>query len=268
MTYAQLSHSVSKAMSMLTQEISWRWPVRILAAAAIFTFGVWLIGFDYTVPQFQADPDHTGQIEPIDWQWWRQAADWLHGRKYIALTFDDGPSDHATDTTILQILAKHRAHAIFFTICDRSESPQQIADLRADLASGNAIGDHTLTHKHLLKISWAEDVKQVCGCQKHLEELIGRPVRWFRPPYGETSYAIQALAHANGMEELLWGDNSLDTWLRNEKQIDYWTVTTASNYTVVLMHSLPTTAVALDRTLTDLERLGYRFVLPKPHGKI
>jgi hypothetical protein len=68
---------------------------------------------------------------------------------------------------------------------------------------------------------------------------------------------------AAGMQEVLWDANSEDSWLKRPDQILYWSLEETSNDSILLMHDSPTTAVALDRVLTSLERRGYRFVLPQ-----
>ncbi|TNY25270.1 hypothetical protein BV497_14770 [Fulvimonas soli] len=39
--------------------------------------------------------------------------DWLSGRKYVVLTFDDGPFGQGVDEQILEVLERHQARAVF-----------------------------------------------------------------------------------------------------------------------------------------------------------
>jgi peptidoglycan/xylan/chitin deacetylase (PgdA/CDA1 family) len=203
----------------------------------------------------------------MDWPWWRRAADWLHGRAYLVLTFDDGPADAATDAAILRVLARHRAHAIFFTVCKKAERdgqpiPERVKDLLADIAAGNVIGNHTYTHANLRKIAGSDLAREIVGCQATLERLTGQRVRWFRSPWGRFDPAVLTLIEQAGMQQMLWLDNAQDTLLLKPADIEQAITTRAGNGSIVLMHSRPTTAAALDGTLTKLERMGYRFVLP------
>jgi len=69
-------------------------------------------------PRFVLDKGQ-GQVDPIGYPLWRRAGDWLSRRKYLVLTFDDGPYGDGVDEHILEILKRHRAHAIFFIVCNR-----------------------------------------------------------------------------------------------------------------------------------------------------
>ncbi len=64
----------------------------------------------------------------------------------IALTFDDGPNDTATER-LLEVLAAHKVRATFFMIGRSVRQRPQIA--RAVAAAGHLIGNHTMTHPWL-----------------------------------------------------------------------------------------------------------------------
>jgi hypothetical protein len=64
----------------------------------------------------------------------------------IALTYDDGPNDIATER-LLEVLARHEVRATFFLIGRFVRQRPQIA--RAIAAAGHLIGNHTMTHPWL-----------------------------------------------------------------------------------------------------------------------
>jgi peptidoglycan/xylan/chitin deacetylase (PgdA/CDA1 family) len=65
------------------------------------------------------------------------------------------------------------------------------------------------------------------------------------------------------MHIVLWDANSGDTWLKSPRQIIHMSLYEASlGGHILLMHSRPTTADALDTLLTKLQQRGFRFVLP------
>ena len=66
----------------------------------------------------------------------------------IALTYDDGPNDDATER-LLEVLARHQVHATFFLIGGFVR--QRRALVRSIAAAGHLIGNHTMTHPWL---SW------------------------------------------------------------------------------------------------------------------
>src|SRR5436189_5609401 len=74
-------------------------------------------------------------------QWFGKAFYGLpRGSKQIALTFDDGPNDPHT-LNLLEVLAKHNAHATFFLI---GRYVQQRPDIVREIAKQrHVIGNHT-----------------------------------------------------------------------------------------------------------------------------
>jgi len=77
--------------------------------------------------------------------------------------------------------------------------------------------------------------------------------------------------HSAGMQQVLWNANSEDSWLKHPNQILYWSLEQTDSGSILLMHDNPTTAAALDRVLTELEKRGFRFVLPTeylPAGRV
>jgi|GEM_PF-781910 len=119
--------------------------------------------------------------------------------RQIALTFDDGPNDPDTHR-LLEILAKHGVRATFFMIGRFVRQRPEIA--RAVAAAGHLIGNHTMTHP-LLLIRPPQVVRQeLRDCNAALEDALGAPVRWFRPPHGgrrpDVLRAARELAAAGG----------------------------------------------------------------------
>ena len=67
----------------------------------------------------------------------------------IALTYDDGPNDDATER-LLEVLARHEVHATFFLIGkSAAEHPDLVKRIAAE---GHTIGHHTWSHPSLLRI--------------------------------------------------------------------------------------------------------------------
>src|SRR5690242_13905373 len=67
--------------------------------------------------------------------------------RFLALTFDDGPSDPWT-LRLLDVLARHQVRATFFMIGSRVKQRPDIA--RAVAAAGHEIGNHTYSHPNLI----------------------------------------------------------------------------------------------------------------------
>ena len=128
----------------------------------------------------------------------------------IALTFDDGPNDPDTHR-LLEVLAKHRVRATFFMIGRFVKQRPEIA--RAVAAAGHLIGNHTMTHP-LLMIRRPKVVRQeLRDCNDALEDALGVPVRWFRPPHGGRRPDVLRAARELGLTPVLWNAMGYD-WKR------------------------------------------------------
>jgi peptidoglycan/xylan/chitin deacetylase (PgdA/CDA1 family) len=210
-------------------------------------------------PHFVLDEDHAS-IARLPQHDWRGASDWIAGRKYALLTFDDGPYGHGLDEKILGILRKHHAHAIFFIICNHLDTAD--AGLLGEFErNGHLIGNHSYDHLKLTTLSTVELHQQIEGCSQRIARSIGHRPFYFRPPFGMTSLIIKQSAKASGMHQMLWNANSGD-WSFNRQKIHDLTLAETDDQSIVLMHERPRTAEALDETLTDLEKRGFEFVLP------
>ena len=232
----------------------------VLGLACLGT--VWAAEYVEPLPRFVLDAHDIGQVVPVGQSRLAWLADRVHGRKYLVLSFDDGPSNPRTDSAILAILARHHAHAVFFSVCAHALSADGRAALRADVAAGDLVEDHSWTHPHLTQQPAAVQHHEIADSRAFLRQLTGQSVDWFRPPFGQADPAVRTQIRQAGMQEVMWGANSQDSWLRSPSDIQHWSTRQACNGAILLLHSHATTAAALDATLSDLERMGYRFVMP------
>jgi peptidoglycan-N-acetylglucosamine deacetylase len=119
----------------------------------------------------------------------------------IALTYDDGPNDVATER-LLDVLAHHNIRATFFLIGRYVRERPQIA--RAVAASGHLIGNHTMTHPWLAWQSSARIRGELADCNALLEDTLGIPIRYFRPPHGARRPAVLRIARSLGLTPVQW----------------------------------------------------------------
>lgn len=202
------------------------------------------------------------RLEPLDYPLLQSWGDQLRGRRYIALTFDDGPYGDGVDQRLLDILHKHHARAIFFVVCDRL--PLVNGGLfRREIDQGNLIGNHSFDHAHLAAAQTRQLHHQVADCSDAITRRAHVRPAFFRPPFGQTSPAVRDQVRAAGMRQVLWNANSQDSWQTHPRQILYWVNRESSNFSILLLHSRPTTVAVLDRALSELERRGFHFVLPE-----
>ena len=127
--------------------------------------------------------------------------------KEVALTYDDGPNDAATDQ-LLDILARHNARATFFMIGRFVRQKPEIA--RRVQAAGHLIGNHTETHPWLSFQSAQVIREELRTCNEALEDALGAPVRYFRPPHGARRPIVFAAAAELGLKLVQWNAMGCD----------------------------------------------------------
>lgn len=227
---------------------------------SLFLYAMLLTAPGRDRPQFVLD-QASASVKHINSHPWRAASDFLAGRKYMVLSFDDGPYGYGLDEQILAILQKHHAHAMFFLVCSH------INDANRDVLgkferAGHLIGNHSYDHLKLDTLSKPELEQQIDGCSQRLAELTGHRPYYFRPPFGATSSLVAQVAQSSGMKQMLWNANSQDSWMTRPEQILQWSIDQSDDQSILLLHEKPTTVAVLDEMLTQLEQRGFQFVLP------
>ncbi|WP_432889956.1 polysaccharide deacetylase family protein [Kribbella sp. CA-245084] len=171
--------------------------------------------------------------------------------KVVYLTFDDGPDPHWTPE-VLAVLAKHDARGTFFMLAQNANPhPELVDQVRA---AGNSVGNHSVSHPQLPKLSPA---------QLHHQVADGVQSKCFRPPYGATNARVRAEIHRDGMQQVLW-DVDPEDWARpGTATIVQRVLAGARPGAIILMHdgggNRAQTVAALDQVLTTLSARGYTF---------
>ncbi|WP_427885451.1 polysaccharide deacetylase family protein [Kribbella sp. GL6] len=173
-----------------------------------------------------------------------------HG-KVVYLTFDDGP-DRVWTPRVLAMLAKHGAHATFFMLAQHSRRfPDLVDEVRA---AGDAVGNHSVSHPKLTKLSPASLHAQVAN---------GIQSRCFRPPYGATDHRVLTEIHRDGLQQVLWDVDPRDWSRPGVAMIVKRVLAAVKPGAIVIMHdgggNRSQTVAALDQLLPDLAARGYGF---------
>lgn len=119
----------------------------------------------------------------------------------IALTFDDGPNP-AWTPQLVDVLAKYGVKATFFFVGRYAQAEPILTRYVAD--AGHAIGDHTWTHPNLALTAPRRVREELRRTKNTLEQITGKPVRCFRPPFGARRPDALRAARALGMTPVLW----------------------------------------------------------------
>jgi peptidoglycan/xylan/chitin deacetylase (PgdA/CDA1 family) len=128
-------------------------------------------------------------------------------RHHIALTFDDGP-DPASTPHFLDLLADHGVRATFFLLGVHATRERGLV---RDLArAGHEVAVHGWTHDCVALVPPWRLAAELSRTREVLEDIVGTPVRWYRPPYGvQTATGVWA-AHRAGLQTVLWSAWGVD----------------------------------------------------------
>jgi peptidoglycan/xylan/chitin deacetylase (PgdA/CDA1 family) len=187
----------------------------------------------------------------------------------VTLTFDNGPWPGVTEH-VLDTLASRNVQATFFVVGNqlKRDRSRDLA-LRAS-AEGHWIGNHTMTHSVPLG-DGADPVEEIDATQELIGDLT-HTSRWFRP-FGRGGVLDERLLSADAVVRLQEGGYSCVLWNsvpRDWEDPDAWVDRAladveANEWTVVVMHDLPTGAMdRLPRLLDELDTRGAEIVQDFP----
>ncbi|WP_420237636.1 polysaccharide deacetylase family protein [Telmatobacter bradus] len=125
----------------------------------------------------------------------------------LALTFDDGPNPVWTPR-LLETLAKHKVRATFFMMGQHAAWEPALA--REVHAAGHLVGLHSFSHPNLSRSSKKVIREELVRNRGTLEEILGSPVRFFRPPFGARRPAVFTIARELGLTTTLWNAMTSD----------------------------------------------------------
>ncbi len=185
--------------------------------------------------------------------------------KTIYLTFDAGYSN-ANVESICRTLKSHGVTATFFVLKHFVEANPELTKALTD--NGNLIGNHTLSHPNVAKLSPEALREEILGMEECYRQATGREMaKLFRPPEGSFSQASLKTTKELGYKTIFWSVAYAD-W-DNSKQPDQEEaleklLSRVHNGAVILLHpTSQTNAAILDRFLTELKAQGYRFGTPE-----
>lgn len=128
----------------------------------------------------------------------------VHGAREIrevALTYDDGPNPPYTDR-ILDVLREERVPATFFLVGRAVQAYP--ATVRRIVREGNAVGNHSWDHAHLIFESQAALRGDLDRTDDAIERAAGVRPTLMRPPFGIRDFAVVAQARALGYRVVMW----------------------------------------------------------------
>lgn len=139
------------------------------------------------------------------------------GRRALALTFDDGPSESTID--VLRLLERYGARATFFQCGHHARRLPRAAFRVAD--EGHEVGNHTDSHPSLVFRSPAFIHDQLERAQCSISEATGVTPTLFRPPYGARWFGLAEAQRKLGLMGVMWTTIARDWKLPSLGIVDY-----------------------------------------------
>ena len=182
--------------------------------------------------------------------------------KKIYLTFDAG-YENGNTPAILDALKKHEAPATFFVVGNFISENQDL--IKRMEAEGHIVGNHTMTHPDMSKISTQESFqKELSGVEDIYKEITGKEMtKFYRPPQGIYSTLNLSMAKEMGYHTFFWSLAYVDWYQDNQpdpqEAIEKLTRRIHPGAIVLLHSTSSTNAQILDELLNKWEDMGYSF---------
>lgn len=178
-----------------------------------------------------------------------------HGKKLVALTFDDGPSAETTPA-LLDVLTEKDAPATFFMLGNMARSHPEIVQRAA--RERHEIASHTMYHQNLIRISPEVAQADLNEAKSVFKNILGHGPAFVRPPYGNFNDFIASVATR---PLVLWSVDTRDWQSKDPSAIVAAAMSQVHDGAIILMHDIYPTTVAAIPTLVDaLRQEGYEFV--------
>jgi peptidoglycan/xylan/chitin deacetylase (PgdA/CDA1 family) len=129
--------------------------------------------------------------------------------RIVALTYDDGPNPPYTDE-ILAVLRREHVRATFFVVGRAVQAYPGV--VRREAADGDALGNHTWSHDHLL----LDDGRTLRRTLQRTDEAIyhatGLHTRIMRPPFGGRDWLVLDEVRKLGYTPVMWSVPLPNDW--------------------------------------------------------
>lgn len=206
-------------------------------------------GLEEEIPKEPEEPEEPEELNPL-----RQ------GDKYMAITFDDGPTGNEGDLTerLLDGLKERGVHSTFFVCGYRIKDFNSMMDRY--LPEGHELGNHTMDHTLARKCSDG-CYEQVKSNSELIESYTGEKPTLYRPCGGEYNDSVIASMTELGLPIILWDLDTLDWKYRDSDSVRDHILEQAHDGAIVLEHDLyETTVTGVLEAIDILQEQGYAFV--------
>ena len=176
--------------------------------------------------------------------------------KYVALTFDDGPSGRFT-RALLNGLEQRDVKATFLLCGYRiKDYPKEAKRIHAE---GHEIGLHGYSHGCMADMCQEELEREIADTLALLPE--GCRPAFLRPPGGKSSNVVKDAARQADLAILSWSVDPRDWASHDARVIEDAVVQTVRDGDVILLHDMSDSSVEAALAIVDeLKGQGFTFV--------
>ena len=175
--------------------------------------------------------------------------------KYVALTFDDGPSPRCTPQ-LLDGLKERDVKATFFLIGENISGKEEIVRRMAE--EGHLIGNHTYSHVKLSGMAPEAACEEIRKTSDLIQEITGKPAEYIRPPFGEWDKSLEC---GLTLFPVLWTVDTLDWTTENVSDVVRRGTEKVKDGDVILLHDCYASSVKAALEIIDtLKSRGFQFV--------
>ena len=176
------------------------------------------------------------------------------GKKLVALTFDDGPSEYTK--RILRTLKQYDSVATFFVVGNRVELFEDV--LKEELEIGCEIGNHTYEHKVLTELNAEQIWLQIYRTNEAVKKVTGEYPTLMRPPCGYDNGSTNCII---AMPLILWSVDTKDWQTQNCYCSVQTVLENVKDGDIILMHDMyEASAEAVETIVPSLIAEGYQLV--------
>lgn len=153
---------------------------------------------------------------------------------------------------ILATLKKHHITTSFFLEGNWAKKNPDLVKMIVD--AGNEIGNHSYSHPDMKIMSAERTRAEMEKTNEVIEATTGKMCKWFAPPSGSYRDETVQIAHELKMETVMWTVDTVDWQKPSPEVLINRVIDKIGNGSMILMHPTESTAKALDRLITLIEK--------------
>lgn len=174
-------------------------------------------------------------------------------KNVVALTFNDGPIAHSTET-LLDLLKELNVKATFFVIGNQIEGNE--TSIKRMVAEGHRIGNHTFTHQDFANLSIDDMIAEFTQTEDQIADVIGIRTDMVRAPYGNLPNSAEEWLAENDYHLIGWDYD----FSSEEDSLEHHGEILNSGDILLYHEEINGSLEAVQSNIERLKRKGYMFV--------